>query len=167
MKTMRKSFSLLLALLMSLSLMNSALAAEPSGKVWYVNGLRIESIDGPFIEPRSYGHNFYNGYEVRNDREYSPLTFTCLEEYGPELYITVDNSIGDVPIRVKVYYDVFHAETYTLEAQTEGPGSNQISHTTRISAPEGEYLNGSGIVYLEPMEDGGNSVFWVTIRQHF
>ena len=158
MKTMRRSFAMLLALVMSLSLMTSALALEPPVRgVRYLDGLRVETVNGPYIAPRAaHGTYHYNAREELTSYKCS-FPFDCADGIGSDLEVHVDGAIADVPLNIYVYYNGRVVDQYLLM-----PGEEE---TTYISSTDGSYLTGSGELVVEPA-NGGDSVYWVTIYQH-
>lgn len=158
MKTMRRSFAVLLALVMSFSLMVSAQALEPPVRgARYMDGLRIETVNGPYIQTRAaHGTYHYNAREEMTSYECS-FPFDCADGVGSDLDVHIDATIADVPLNIYVYYNGRVVDRYLLM-----PGEEE---TTYISSTDGSYLNGSGELVVEPA-NGGDSVYWVTIYQH-
>lgn len=158
MKKLRKFSALLLALAMSLSLMVSTMALEPPTRgIRQIAGLTVETVNGPYTTPRaSHGTYHYNAREERNTYDCS-FPFDCSNGVGKSLDVSVDNSIGDIPLRVYVYYGGTLVDQYLMYAgETE---------TTYISSTDGSALNKTGELVVKPA-NGGDSVYWVTVYQH-
>lgn len=158
MKKIRKFSALLLALAMSLTLMNSAMALEPPTRgVRQIAGLTVETVNGPYITPRAtHGTYHYHAREERNTYDCT-FTFDCSEGVGNSLDVSINNSTGDVPLRIYVYYGGKLVDQYLMyDGETE---------TTYISSEDGSALDQTGKLVVKPA-NGGDSVYWVTIYQH-
>ena len=163
MKNTRRAFAIVMTLIMCLSLSLPAAATglcAPTRGIKQVGDLLIETISGPYklqpITRASKGTYHYHAQEERNSYS-TTFPFNCNEGVGGKLDISVDNSIGDVPLNVYVYYGGKIVEQYLLYAgETE---------TTYISSTDNSYLTGTGKVVVKPA-NGGNSVYWLSIYQH-
>lgn len=163
MKNTRRAFAIVMTLIMCLSLSLPAAATglcAPTRGIKQVGDLLIETISGPYklqpITRASKGTYHYHAQEERNSYS-TTFPFNCNEGVGSKLDISVDNSTGDVPLNVYVYYGGKIVEQYLLYAgETE---------TTYISSTDNSYLTGAGKVVVKPA-NGGNSVYWLSIYQH-